>query len=332
MAFQGVQKVRKAEHRGRRGPQKTQRKALVTEGQGATQQFSQQFSAPSVGFLCPLCSCLRAVICFVLVLFVLPLGAAHPQRVVSQAVGTDELLLALADPGQIAALSHISHDAEFSPVATEARRFPALKDSDAESVLRFRPDLVLAASFTRPETLALLKRAGVHLVVLDRFDSLEDIYASLRILGRELGQEARAEAVITQCRSRVEALAARLKGVRAVRVLSAGVYPFTSGTGTTFQDLCDHAGALNVAAEAGLKGHAPTPSESLLTWNIEVLVASGEGDLRARLGTMPHYRALPAFKAGRIVVIPDAMMSSLSHHRIATYEALARALHPERFR
>jgi iron complex transport system substrate-binding protein len=46
---------------------------------------------------------------------------------------------------------------------------------------------------------------------------------------------------------------------------------------------------------------------------------------------MPHYRVLPAFKAGRIVVIPDAMMSSLSHHRIATYEALARALHPERF-
>ena len=209
-----------------------------------------------------------------LLMLALPLLAAHPQRVVSQAVGTDELLLALADPGQIAALSHISHEAEFSPVAAEARRFPALKDSDAESVLRFRPDLVLAASFTRPETLALLKRAGVRLVVLDRFDSLEDVYTSLRILGRELGQEARAEAVIAQSRGRVDALAARLRGVRPVRVLSASVYPFTSGTGTTFQDLCEHAGALNVAAEAGLKGHAPTPSEALLTWRVEVLVAT----------------------------------------------------------
>jgi iron complex transport system substrate-binding protein len=266
-----------------------------------------------------------------LLLLALPLLAARPQRVVSQAVGTDELLLALADPGQIAALSHISHEAEFSPVAAEARRFPALRDSDAESVLRFRPDLVLVATFTRPETLALLKRAGVRLVVLDRFDSLEDVFASLRILGRELGQEARAEALIAQCRGRVDALAVRLKGVRPVRVLSASVYPFTSGTGTTFQDLCDHAGALNVAAEAGLKGHAPTPSEALLTWRIDVLVATGNGDVRARLGAIPHYRVLPAFKAGRIVVIPDAMLSSLSHHRIAAYEALARALHPERF-
>jgi iron complex transport system substrate-binding protein len=267
-----------------------------------------------------------------LLIFALPLLAARPQRVVSQAVGTDELLLALADPGQIAALSHISHEAEFSPVAEEAKRFPALKDSDAESVLRFRPDLVLAASYTRRETLALLKRAGVRLVVLDRFDTLEDVYASLRILGRELGQEGRAEGVIAQCQARVEALSARLKGVRPVRVLSAGLYPFTAGAGTTFQDLCDHAGALNVATEAGLKGHAPTPSEKLLVWQVEVLVAAGDDTIRARLGELPCYRALPAFKAGRIVAIPGPLMSSVSHHRIATYEALAKALHPERFR
>lgn len=266
----------------------------------------------------------------------LPLLAARPQRVVSQSVGTDELLLALADPGQIAALSHIGRDARFSATAAEAARFPALKDSDAESVLRFRPDLVLAASFTRPETLALLRRAGVRLVVLDRFDTLEDLYASIRILGRELGQEARAEALIAQCRGRVQTLAERLRGVRPIRVLTAGAYPFTAGSGTTFQDLCDHAGAVNVAAEAGLKGHAPTPSEKLLTWNAEVLVISGDrpdaSDTRARLAEIPHYRVLPAFKAGHFVVIPGALMSSVSHHRIEAYERLARALHPERFR
>jgi iron complex transport system substrate-binding protein len=272
----------------------------------------------------------------VLLISTTALFAAHPLRVVSQAVGTDELLLALADPGQIAALSHISHDGRFSPVAAEAARFPALRDSDAESVLRFRPDLVLAASYTRPETLALLRRAGVRLVVLDRFDTLEDVYGSLKVLGRELGQEARAEALVTQCRARVDALAARLKGVRPVRVLTAAAYPVTSGTGTTFQDLCDHAGALNVAAEAGLKGHAPTPTEKLLTWNAEVLVVSGDrpdaSDTRARLAELPHYRALPAFRAGRFVALPGALMSCVSHHRIEAYERLAKALHPDRFR
>lgn len=269
---------------------------------------------------------------WLLLLILVPLAAAPPRRVVSQSVGTDELLLALAAPGQIAALSNLGRDARFSPVAGEAHAYPTLKDSDAESVLSFRPDLVLAASFTRPETLALLRRAGVRLLVLDRFDTLEDVYTDLRLLGRELGREAQAEALILQCRSRVAALAQRLKGVRPVRVLAASIYPFTAGADTTFQDLCDHAGALNVAAEAGMKGHQPTPTERLLTWNAEVLVADDEPAIKERLAEIPSYRLLPAFQAGRVVLLPGPLMSSVSHHRIEAYEQLARALHPERFK
>ncbi len=269
---------------------------------------------------------------WLLLLILAPLAAAPPRRVVSQTVGTDELLLALAAPGQIAALSNLGRDARYSPVAGEAQAYPALKDSDAESVLSHHPDLVLAASYTRPETLALLRRAGVRLLVFDHFDTLEDVYADLRLLGRELGREAQAEALIAQCRTRVAALAQRLQGVRPVRVLAASIYPFTAGAGTTFQDLCDHAGALNVAAEAGLRGHQPTPTERLLTWRPEVLVADDEPAIRERLAQIPSYRLLPAFQSGRLVLLPGPLMSSVSHHRIDAYEALARALHPERFR
>ena len=275
---------------------------------------------------------MRPLRLLLLLLAFLPLAAAPPRRVVSQTVGTDEMLLALADPGQIAALSNLGRDARYSPVAGQARAYPSLKDSDAESVLSFHPDLVLAASYTRPETLALLRRAGVRLVVLDHFDTLEDVYADLRTLGRELGHPKRAEALIAQCRARVAALARRLQGVRPVRVLAASIYPFTAGSGTTFQDLCDHAGAINVAAEAGLKGHQPTPTERLLTWNAEVLVADDEPDIKARLGQLPTYRFLPAFQAGRLVLMPEPLLSSVSQHRIDAYEQLARALHPERFR
>jgi iron complex transport system substrate-binding protein len=113
-----------------------------------------------------------------------------------------------------------------------------------------------------------------------------------------------------------------------------GFYPFTAGSGTTFQDICDHAGAVNVAAEAGLRGHVPTPSERVLTWNAEVLVVPGQPsqDLRQRLSKMLPYKLLPAFKQGRMVVIPDALMAATSHARLDAYEWVARALHPERFR
>lgn len=271
-----------------------------------------------------------------LMLLLLPalLRAGAPQRVVSQTVGTDDLLLALAAPGQIAALSHLARDERYSPSFREARTVPCLTNGEAEDVLRRKPDLVLAATYTEPEVLNLLRRAKVNILLIEKFETLDDLYANTRRIGKALGREARAEALIGQWRKRVEALRLRLQGVKPVRVLAVGLYPFTAGAGTTFQDLCDHAGALNVAAEAGLRGHAPTPGEKVLAWRAEVLVAPGEPglDMLARLRELPPYKFLPALKQGRVVELPGSLMAATSQARLDGYELLAKALHPERFR
>jgi len=273
---------------------------------------------------------------FLTFLLALPalLGAGSPARVVSQTVGTDDLLMAIAGPGQIAALSHLARDPRYSPSAGEAQRFPCLRSGEAEDILRFRPDLVLVASYTQPETVALLRRAKVGLLMVDRFDSLDDLYANARRVGQALGRQDRAEQLIRDWRARAGALAKRLQGCPPVRVVAVGFYPFTAGSGTTFQDICDHAGALNVAAEEGLKGHAPTPSEKMLSWRVDVLVAPWEQgmDLQARLRDLPPYKFMQAFRLGRVVALPGALMASTSQARLDAYEWLARALHPEAFK
>jgi len=270
----------------------------------------------------------------IFIVAVLPLFAGAPQRVVSQTVGTDDLLMALAGPGQIAALSHLSRDERYSPHAKEAQAFGTLRNGEAEDILRFHPDLVLVASYTQAETVKILQRAHAPMLMVDHFEKLEDLYANTRRLGAALGRSQRAEELIAQWKTRVANLEQKLKGVKPVRVLSVGFYPFTAGSDTTFQDICDHAGALNVAAEAGLKGHAPTPSERILTWNIDVLVAPGESglDVKARMADLPPYKFLKAFKQGRFISIPGSVLAATSQVRIEGYEWMARALHPERFR
>ena len=262
------------------------------------------------------------------------LSAGPPQRVVSQTVGTDDLLLALAAPGQIAALSHLAQDERYSPSFKEARKLPCLTNGEAEDILQHRPDLVLAASYTQEEVLNLLRRAKVKILLIEKFETLEDLYVNTRRIGQVLGRATRAEALIRQWQARVEALRQKLQGVKPVRVLAVGLYPFTAGSGTTFQDLCEHAEAINVAAEAGLRGHAPTPGEQVLSWNIEVLVAPGEPglDMLARLKELPPYKFLPALKQRHVVVIPGSLMAATSQARLDGYEMLAKALHPERFK
>jgi iron complex transport system substrate-binding protein len=254
--------------------------------------------------------------------------------VVSQTVGTDDLLMAIAAPGQVAALSHLARDPRFSPTTQAAAGHPALRNGEAEDILRFRPDLVLVAPYTQAETIALLKRAKVALVVLDRFETLDDLYHSARLIGQALGRAPRAEELIREWQGRVRELDRRLRGLKPVRVLAVGFYPFTAGSGTSFQDLCDHAGALNVAAEAGLKGHAPTPNETVLTWKVDQLVAPAEAgeDLKGRLKDLPPYKFMEAFRKGRLVAMPGALMATTSQSRLEAYEWLARALHPEAFR
>ena len=257
-----------------------------------------------------------------------------PRRVVSQTLGTDELLLALADPSQIAALSHLAADPKFSPVVKEAASYPRLRDSDAESVLKHRPDLVLVASYTRAETRALLQRSGVKVVAIERFDTFEELCANAKRVGVALGRRDRAEGLVAGWKARVAALQARLAGAPPVRVIAPSTYGFIAGLDTTFDDVCRHAGAVNVAAEAGLKGHAPTPSEALLGWKIDVLVISDDerGDIAERLSGLPPYKFLEAFKGRRFARISGPAMSSISQARLEAYEQLAKALHPERFR
>jgi iron complex transport system substrate-binding protein len=259
-------------------------------------------------------------------------------RVVSQTVGSDELLLALAEPGQIAALSHRALEPAFSAVADQAKAYPHLKsDGDTESILKYKPTLVLFANYSRAELVTQIRRAGVKTLMFDSYDSLDDAYANLRSLARELGPKAqtRADSIIADGRARVEALRKRLAGVVPVRVIAPSVFGMIPGAGTTFQDLCDHAGADNLATSLGhLRGHAPPPEEQMLTWPIDRVVLAGDdrNSVLARFREQPPYQFLPAIKEGRVAWLLPYQMSCVSHFRVEGYERLARELHPEAFR
>jgi iron complex transport system substrate-binding protein len=267
-----------------------------------------------------------------------PQRPSNSVRMVSQTVGSDELLLALAEPEQIAALSHRALEPAFSAVADQAKAYPHLKsDGDTESILKYKPTLVLFANYSRAELVTQIRRAGVKTLMFDSYDSLDDAYANLRSLARELGPkaQARADSIIADGRARVEALRKRLSGIAPVRVIAPSVFGMIPGAGTTFQDLCDHAGADNLAASLGhLRGHAPPPEEQMLTWPIDRVVLAGDdrNSVLARFREQPPYQFLPAIKEGRAALLLPYQMSCVSHHRVEAYERLARELHPEAFR
>jgi iron complex transport system substrate-binding protein len=252
-------------------------------------------------------------------------------------VGTDELLLAVAEPAQIAALSHLSRDPVYSVVAEEAKKYPQIAQGDAETVLKFAPTLVLFADYSRTELVEQVRRSGVRIIVFDHYKTLDDALANLRLLARELGPAAtaRADRIVVDCQTRVRALQEKLRGVAKVRVIAPSTYGVIGGADTTFQDLCDHAGAINLADTLGhLHGHEAPPNEQMLSWPIDKLVVSGTNleKALAPYRTLPPYQFMAAVRESRAVMIDECLISSVTHHRVEGYEQLARALHPEVFK
>ncbi len=252
-------------------------------------------------------------------------------RVVSQSVGTDELLLALAEPGQIAALSHLANDPQFSAASEEAAAYARISSGDAETILRYRPTLVLCTDYSRAELVAQVRRAGVRTWAFEKYGTLAEVHEALRSLANELGggAPARAERIIAQNQERLAELARLLKGLPRLAALAPTTYGVLAGRGTTFDDLCAQAGADNLAVTIGkLDGFARLPAEAMLVWPVDVFVVGGES---GEFQHTPPYPQMMARRAIRVVRLKPWMLGCVSHRRVDAYEALARELHPEAF-
>lgn len=177
-------------------------------------------------------------------------AAEAPRRVVSINLCTDQLLLALADPSQIAGLGPYARDPERSFFAARAMPFPSLSGK-AEDVLVRHPDLVLAGRFTRRETRDLLAAKGLTLMTLAPARSIAETEAHIRMIGDALGHPERAAAEI----ARIEAALARARAAaakRPLRVLGVSRRGWISGADSLSASLLSAVGLANAARDLGI--------------------------------------------------------------------------------
>jgi iron complex transport system substrate-binding protein len=105
---------------------------------------------------------------------------------------TDEYLLLLARPREIASVSFLSRDAEESPLWKAARQFPGNRGS-LEQTLKTRPTAVLTMGGGGRATGLIARKLGLRVVALRPVVSLDDVAYNLRAVAAVLGDQRRAE-------------------------------------------------------------------------------------------------------------------------------------------
>lgn len=156
----------------------------------------------------------------------------------------------LADPNQIGAISHYSHDVNSSStdIAT-AHKFPAIGQS-AEEIIALKPKLVLAGGHVSASTLQALAQMDITVLQSPVANSIQQSHDQIMSIAKAIGQEERGAALIADIEAAMRAAKPHDDNlIPAIVWQGGGLVP---GDDTLIDEILSRTGYQNIAQNYGL--------------------------------------------------------------------------------
>lgn len=172
-----------------------------------------------------------------------------------------------------------------------------------EKTLMLKPDLVIASSLVRPETIDNLKKLGLKVVTQPYPNSFEEICERFVQIGALVGQEAKAKAIVDQQRERLARLEKQVPAGKKPNVfIQIGAKPLFCAVPNTFmEDFIRFSGGQNIAE--ALKMGSVT-REYVLKQNPDVIFIVTMGIVAdEEKKTWESYGSMSASKSKRIFIL-----------------------------
>lgn len=226
-------------------------------------------------------------------------GSEAPRRVVSINLCTDQLAMLLAAPGQLISVSDLAQDPRSSTMVEAARAFPA-NQGLAEEVYLMKPDLVLAGAYTARATVSMLERLGIRVVTFPPASSIADVRQGMLDMGRVLGREAAAQAMLADFDARL----AHLPPVPAHRPTAAtfAANGYASGSRSLAGEIIERAGYHHLAEDLGMPMGGFLPLEALVMADPDLVITGDPYPGASRAEEVLHHPALAALTGGQTVL------------------------------
>ena len=256
---------------------------------------------------------------------------ARVDRVITLAPNLTEIVFA------IGAGDRVVGDTTYCDYPPEAKNVAKVGDTlhpSLERIIALRPQVVLVSTASQLEVFTQqLQSQNIAVFVTDPHD-LEGVFKSIEQIGRMLGQDQQAQALVKKLRERSNAVEQAVKQAKPVRVFyQVSAEPlYTAGRDAFVTDLMRRAGAISVTGE--VPGAWPKYSnESALAAKPEAIILPTGGSMgTANASPAEALRNSPAVQAGRVCKINDDHLARPGPRAVDGLEEMARALHPEAFK
>lgn len=265
--------------------------------------------------------------------------AAEPERIVSLAPSNTEIVCALDACDRLVGVTDFD---DYPAEVADVDKVVIQASVDVELVVDAEPDLVLAAGneLTPSAVIAQLEDLGLPVLVLYP-ESLDEVYADIRLIGQALDRSTEADALVEDMEAGVADVTAAVEGtdrpLTLYEVFHAEGTTYTAGDGSFLASLLDLAGAEPLTGDA----QGVIDNEALVAADPQLILLGAAsydpslGDPETALETVrarPGWGELRAVQDGAVVPYLDDIVTTRPGPRIVDgLEALARAIHPDRF-
>ena len=227
-----------------------------------------------------------------------------PRRIVCLTEETTEWLYLLGEEERIVGIS--GYTVRPPRARREKPRVSAFLDGKIDRIVELKPELVIGFSDMQAALADKLIRAGLDVLITNQ-RSLEQIFATLRMVARLIDANAAAEAWIAQCQARHARIASQARGfARRPRVyFEEWDEPMISGI-RWVSELMALAGGDDVfpelALEAGGKGRIVADGGRVIERAPDIVLGSwcGKKFRPERVASRPGWASIPAVRDGQL--------------------------------
>jgi len=248
-----------------------------------------------------------------------------PLKIIPHAVGVSEILWAICPRERLVAFNEFSADPEFSFIAAEVRaKGPIFQSKQTELIIGYQPDLVFTVFYSGGDFKEKLKQAKIPYCDLGYFGTIESIKDQILLIGKIIGEEGNAQALVKMIDDKILELKGKLpKLAKPVRVLYYDEGGYVPGISSNFNSICKIISATNVGAEQGIKTWSQIDNETLLKWNPDVIVVPEGSNLKQQLTSSKVLSHAQAIKNGKVYYIPGLYLRVDSQYMVLSANLLA---------
>lgn len=257
------------------------------------------------------------------------------RRILAISPALQEIVLALAEPEQIVAVSPSSKNSPIPEVAQAAQKINGQisERPGTEEIVALHPDIVLLPIVFSRDQAGILADMNVNVLPLGIPNGYQELKARLLLIAEKLGLPEKGRALTDQMDKKLARIKEKNKAIQTPKLVIAysvnGAFGRKNGS---FDNICREAGAVNGGGVVNLKQGEHLSKEQVVELDPDVILCARsiqDSKIHQDILRDPAFQTIKAVKNHRVLLVEDRYISSVTQSFVDAVEAVSQLVYPE---